>query len=67
MPTPRYIQMLSKPGFTALFWDELKQQQHANPKITHAEVYELLEKEYQQATGQRRYANFSSFLRRRDK
>ena len=62
----RIVQMLTKQGFTAIFWDELRIQLKNNPKITHEDVYEKLEKEYQNETGQRRYASFRSFRNRRD-
>ena len=62
----RIVQMLTKQGFTNIFWEELKLQQQKNPKITHQEVYEKLEQEYKSQTGQRRYASFRSFRNRRD-
>lgn len=64
--TDRHIRMLTKKGFVELFWDEYKRLQRNNPTVTHEEVYNLLETEYQSATGQRRYANFKSFRARRD-
>jgi hypothetical protein len=58
--------MMTKTGFVSLFWDDLKTLQCKQPKITHAEVYERMEKEYSLAFNQRRYANFKSFRTRRD-
>ena len=66
MLTSRIIQMTTKCGFVRLFWEELGRLQKTNSKITHEEVYNNLEKEYYQATGQRRYASFRSFRVRRD-
>lgn len=62
----RAVQMLSKTGFTALFWTDLARARSGNPKITHQQVYEAMETEYKAEFNQRRYANFNSFLRRRD-
>jgi hypothetical protein len=66
MLTDRQIQMLTKKGFVALFWKEYSEQMKKDPSVTHEQVYELLENEYQKGTGQRRYANFKSFRTRRD-
>ena len=66
MLTDRQIQMLTKKGFVSLFWDEYAKKLKDDPTITHEQVYELLEVEYQKGTGQRRYANFKSFRTRRD-
>ena len=62
----RLIQMMTKKGFVALFWNDLKAMQKTNPKVTHEEVYEKMETEYQAEFKQRRYANFKSFRTRRD-
>jgi hypothetical protein len=59
--------MITKKGFTQLFWEDFKQLQNENNKITHAEVYEKLEIEYKSEFKQRRYSNFKSFRTRRDK
>ena len=66
MLTDRQIQMLTKRGFVALFWEEYGKHVKNDPSVTHEQVYELLEQEYQNGTGQRRYANFKSFRTRRD-
>lgn len=58
--TARVLQMISKKGFISLFWEE------AESCSTHKEAYERLENEYFQVFKKRRYANFKSFLRRRD-
>lgn len=62
----RLIQMLTKQGFTNLFWNDLKKARKTNPKVTHEQIYEALEQEYQSEFKQRRYANFKSFRSRRD-
>jgi len=60
--TPRLIQMMTKKGFVSLFWSDLKLLREKKPEITHCEVYEKMEKEYQAEFKQRRYASFKSFL-----
>ena len=61
--TPRFLKMTTKTGFVELFWEAVNadQQQH-----THEEIYDILEKEYQQVFKRRRYTSFKSFRRRRD-
>lgn len=61
--TPRILNMTTKTGFVELFWEAVNadQQQH-----THEEIYDILEKEYQQVFKRRRYTSFKSFRRRRD-
>ena len=61
--TPRILKMTTKAGFVELFWEAVNadQQQH-----THEELYDILEKEYQQVFKRRRYTSFKSFRRRRD-
>ena len=61
--TPRIRKMTTKTGFVELFWEAVNadQQQH-----THEEIYDILEKEYQQVFKRRRYTSFKSFRRRRD-
>ena len=61
--TPRILQMTTKTGFVELFWEAVNadQQQH-----THEEIYDKLEREYQQVFKRRRYTSFKSFRRRRD-
>ncbi len=58
--TARVLQMITKKGFISLFWEEVER------ATTQKEAYERLEKEYFKVFGKRRYANFNSFLRRRD-
>jgi len=58
--------MLTRKGFVSLFWNDYARLLRDDPCITHQQVYELLEIEYQKGTGQRRYANFKSFRTRRD-
>ena len=61
--TPRILKMTTKTGFVELFWEAVNadQQQH-----THEEIYDILEKEYQQVFKRRRYTSFKSSRRRRD-
>ena len=61
--THRILKMTTKTGFVELFWEAVNadQQQH-----THEEIYDILEKEYQQVFKRRRYTSFKSFRRRRD-
>ena len=61
--TPRILKRTTQTGFVELFWEAVNadQQQH-----THEEIYDILEKEYQQVIKRRRYTSFKSFRRRRD-
>lgn len=61
--TERAIKMTVKDGFTDLFWRAMKD----NTDKTQAQIYEELEEEYIAHFGRRRYSNYNSFRRRRDK
>lgn len=61
--TDRMLRMMTKQGFTELFWEELGK---GGGDERHEDVYERLEREYVAAFGRRRYASFGSFRRRRD-
>lgn len=61
--TERAIKMTVKNGFTELFWQAM----HNNPDKSQTQVYEELEIEYLNYFGRRRYSNYNSFRRRRDK
>lgn len=63
MITEKMIRMMSKDGFTEVFWEHLKQQRVTNPKATYIECYEEIEQEYIACFGKRRYTNFQSFRR----
>ena len=67
MISTRAIQMMTKQGFIDLFWKELSKMRKQDDKITHEQVYEIMESEYQREFGQRRYANFRSFRENRDR
>lgn len=67
MVPPRIIQMTTKQGFISLFWATLADMRIRDPGITHEQVYEMLESEYQREFGQRRYASFRSFRDNRDR
>ena len=67
MVSARCIQMMTKQGFTDLFWEELAKLRKVDHDVTHEQVYEKLELEYQLEFGQRRYANFRSFRDNRDR
>lgn len=67
MISARSIRMLTKKGFSDLFWEDLKQLRKEDDSVTHEQVYELLESEYQREFGQRRYASFRSFRDNRDR
>lgn len=59
--------MMSKSGFVELFWKELARLRKVDDSITHEQVYEIMEQEYQREFGQRRYANWRSFRDNRDR
>jgi hypothetical protein len=63
MMSERYIQMLDKAGFCSLFWEKWKTGQF----VRHEDAYEALEIEYVDFFGCRKYKDFKSFRRRRDK
>lgn len=67
MIATRHIRMLTKQGFIGLFWEELARMRKVDATITHEQVYEILEGEYQQIFGLRRYASFRSFRDNRDR
>lgn len=67
MVSARAIQMMTKAGFVRLFWSELASLRKTDPTITHEQVYEIMEAEYQREFGQRRYANYRSFRDNRDR
>lgn len=67
MVSARCVQMMSKSGFTELFWSELARLRKVDDKITHEQVYEIMEEEYQREFGQRRYASWRSFRDNRDR
>lgn len=67
MVPPRAIQMMTKAGFCSLFWAELARLRKIDNAITHEQVYEMMESEYQREFGQRRYASFRSFRDNRDR
>jgi hypothetical protein len=59
--------MMTKAGFINLFWGELRRMRKVDDKITHEQVYEMLESEYEREFGQRRYSSFKSFRDNRDR
>lgn len=67
MISTRHVQMMTKAGFIAIFWTELAAMRKKDPEVTHEQVYEKLESEYQQQFGQRRYSSFRSFRDNRDR
>jgi len=67
MVSARAIQMMTKAGFVRLFWSELARLRKTETTITHEQVYEILESEYQREFGKRRYASFRSFRDNRDR
>lgn len=67
MISARHIRMMTKQGFTDLFWEELARRRKIDFTITHEVVYEDLENEYIDIFKQRRYANFESFRSNRDR
>lgn len=66
MISQRLIRMVTKRGFADLFWEDLIRLRKENDKVTHEEVYEMLEQEYEATYGQRRYSSYQSFRVRRD-
>jgi hypothetical protein len=67
MIEPRYIRMMTRKGFAKLFWEELARMRLVDNKVTHEQVYEMMENDYQQQFGQRRYSSWESFRCNRDR
>lgn len=67
MIAARHIRMMTKQGFTDLFFEELARRRKVDNTVTHEAVYEDLEAEYISVFCQRRYANFESFRSNRDR
>lgn len=61
--TPRILKMTTKTGFVELFWEAVNADSSNTPN---EEIYDKLEREYQQVFKRRRYTSFKSFRRRRD-
>ena len=67
MVAARAIRMMTKQGFTDIFFETLERMKADDPATTHEQVYEILESEYYREFGQRRYASFRSFRDNRDR
>jgi hypothetical protein len=56
MNNPRPFQMITPQGFIKLFYQTVKEKQ-----CKHAEAFELLNAEYEEFTGKKRYASYECF------
>ena len=63
MINEKLIRMMTKDGFTEVFWETLKQKRVDNPNLSYIDCYEEIESEYISCFGKRRYTNFQSFRR----
>lgn len=61
------IRMLTKKGFTDLFWERLKEARKADESITQETVFNILNDKYQAVMGCPRYSCLDSFRKVRDK
>lgn len=59
--------LITRQGFIDEFWAELRVQREANPRVTHREVYEVLESRYEGEFGETKFPSFEAFLKERDK
>lgn len=57
MMTARILRMISKKGFTELFFEEMG----ANPNDKYCDIFDRLNEEYKTATGVLRYSCYKSF------
>jgi hypothetical protein len=61
------IRMLTKRGFTELFWERLQGERKTDPCISQESVFNALNEKYMKAIGCTRYSCFDSFRIVRDK
>lgn len=59
--------LITRQGFIDEFWAELRVQREVNPRVTHREVYEVLESRYEGEFGETKFPSFEAFLKERDK
>jgi len=58
------IRMLTKQGFTEVFWEEYCIRLKSDSSITREEVFDQLNKKYFDTFGSYRYSSYDSFRRR---
>jgi len=61
------IRMLTKQGFTDLFWERLQEARKVEPCITQEAVFDMMNEKYLKVIGSTRYSCFDSFRIVRDK
>jgi hypothetical protein len=60
------IRMLTKKGFSDLFWQKLQEARKIDPCTTQEAIFNQLNQKYAAAIGCERYSSYDSFRRRRD-
>ena len=55
------FRMLTRQGFSDLFWQRLQEARKLNPAVTQKEVFDELNAKYYTATGIFRYSSYDSF------
>ncbi len=61
------IRMLSKDGFTDLFWERLQEARKEDPCITQEAMFDALNNKYFKVIGCWRYSCYNSFRQVRDR
>ena len=60
------LRMLSKQGFSDLFWERLQEARKKDQSVTQEIVFNILNEKYFKAIGCTRYNSYDTFRRRRD-
>ena len=59
--------LVTDDGFTAAFWERLREMRKKDPSVSQETVYESLNEEYRSVFGEDRFKSFDAFRKRRDK
>lgn len=57
----RLWRMVTRKGFTSLFWEELAERRRLNPATTRREVFEALNDLFEEEFGEPRYPSYDTF------
>jgi hypothetical protein len=60
------IRMLTKQGFTDLFFEILQEAKKKDEMVTHEQVFNFLNERYIESIGCPRYTSYDAFRRRKD-
>ena len=59
--------LVTDDGFTAAFWERLREMMKKDPSVSQETVYESLNEEYRSVFGEDRFKSFDAFRKRGDK